>query len=74
MQLSNQYPKDVLQYKNIIEPDSGYPIYMLFEVLHVNRKTILDVQEDEMKAIKLIKDLTNAQENINISFLVEKMK
>ena len=72
--LSNQYPKDVLQYKHIIDPDSGYPIYMLFEVLHVHRKTVRDVQEDQAKALKVIKDLTNNQECNKISLLVEKMK
>ena len=43
IQFYNIHPADILQYKNIIEPSSGYPIYMMFEVFHVKRKTVADI-------------------------------
>ena len=34
--------------------ENGYPIYMMFEVIHVQRKTLL---EEQLEAIKLRKKL-----------------
>lgn len=48
MNLGDGSVRDVDQYQYSTDEDSGFPIYVLFEVIHVYRKTAWDkVMEEE---------------------------
>jgi len=52
MELENsQYIRDINQYRNSHDAESGFPIYVLFEVIHVLRKTSYDKTMEEQELI-----------------------
>ena len=46
---------DVLMYENIISAESGYPIYMLFEIIKVYRKNAADLDKERSFITKKLK-------------------
>ena len=42
---------DVDEYNSAMDPVTGYPIYMLFEVIHVYRKTLAE-EDKEAKELR----------------------
>ena len=55
--------RDILRYQNIIEPVSGAPIYMLFEVIEVSRKSREDIEAERARLTKLLDTKFRSQIN-----------
>jgi len=58
--------EDVMQYKNILindedSPCDGFPIYMMFEVFHVQRKTLTCIQEEKIKYASVMRHIANLE-------------
>ena len=49
-ELSQNKVDSVMECKSVLHPGHAYPIYMMFEVLHVQRKTVQD-QIDEQRQL-----------------------
>lgn len=54
---------DVLRYQNIIEPESGAPIYMLFEIVEVKRKTGEDIAAERESITNKLDKMFRSQIN-----------
>ena len=50
----NQH-NDISQFSNAYDPETGIPIYQIFEVIHVCRKNAFDISEEKKANIKLYK-------------------
>ena len=40
---------EYLTARDLIYPESGYPIYLTFELIHVTRKTAFDFKEEQTR-------------------------
>ena len=57
---------DILQYQSVLDNDTeskshGFPIYMMFEVFHVQRKTLNCMQEEKIEHSKTLRHLANLE-------------
>lgn len=44
--MTNEKVIDINEYKCTLDEESSYPIYMIFEVIHIERKTQCDEQDE----------------------------
>ena len=67
---SGENYSDILCYRNAVEPESGAPIYMLYEIIEVSRKSPEDTHNERARVTKLLE----SKFRTNVSYLEYKQR